>query len=363
MNKLKILMTGASLKQNGGIATVENLILKYVPSHIQIQHITSHDEGSIAHRIIVFGKAVGRLTMALLFQNIDLVHIHLSDGGSVVRKAILTIIASIFGKPVLMHAHGAEFHSTYFKLPKWIQQKLASIFRQCKSFVVLSKAWKDFYSSSLDLNPEKVFILPNPIELPEQIPNRQNVTVVNFVFLGRVGQRKGAFDLIKAFAQLPHNLKDRSRLTLAGDGDLDQGSELVESLNLAEYVTFLGWIDGQQREKLLMSADVLVLPSYNEALPMALLEAMSWEVPVITTPVGGIAELVTSGTNGLLITPGHLQQLSEAMQLLIKDEALRLLLGSAARKTVTAFNVKTYCSYLSDVYVSSLKSNQECNAA
>jgi glycosyltransferase involved in cell wall biosynthesis len=105
---------------------------------------------------------------------------------------------------------------------------------------------------------------------------------------------------------------------------------------------------------MLAKADVFVLPSYNEGLPMALLEAMSWGLPVITTPVGGIPEVVSNTQNGLLVTPGDIQQLSEAMQSLIKEEKLRLSLGSAARISVAPLDVKDYFGSLKSIYHSVL---------
>lgn len=355
--KIQVVMLGASLDQNGGIATLEKLILKHTPTAFDIQHITSHDEGTILHRVKIFGRGLKVLLEKILEGKVDLVHIHLSDGGSALRKAILTLIASLFRKPVIMHAHGAEFHLTYLNLPQWLQRLLSATFRQCICFIVLSKTWKDFYVFNLGLNEKQVFILPNPTELPAQVPSRTNVKKVKLVFFGRIGQRKGAFDLIRAFATLTTELKKCSELILAGDGELVQAQELVESLNLVEYVTFLGWIDAPARDELLAKADVFVLPSYNEGLPMALLEAMGWGLPVLTTPVGGIPELVVSMKNGLLVNPGDLQQLSEALQSLIENEALRLSLGSAARQSVEPFDINTYCERLTEIYHSILATN------
>ncbi|OUL37160.1 glycosyl transferase family 1 [Nostoc sp. T09] len=352
MNQFKILMIGASLKQNGGIATVEKLLIQYIAPNIKIQHITSHDEGSILHRVTVFGKALANLLWSLLSQKIALVHIHLSDGGSLLRKAILVILALVFGKPVLMHAHGAEFHLTYNKLPQWAQQAVSWVFRHCQGFIVLSKTWQDYYVDNLGLNPKQVIVMPNPTELPAQVPNRQNSTKINLVFCGRVGQRKGAFDLIEAFAKLPDSQKQSTQLILAGDGEIAKAQQLAANLNLAEQVTFLGWINSQQRDELLSKADMFILPSYNEGLPMAILEAMGWGLPIIATPVGGIPELVIAKQNGLLVTPGNIQQLSQAMQLLIADENLRLSLGKVARKNVEQFDIRNYCHHLAEIYYS-----------
>ncbi|MBD2447499.1 glycosyltransferase family 4 protein [Nostoc sp. FACHB-152] len=352
MAKINVLMFGASLDQNGGIATVEKLIIKYMISDIKIQHVTSHDEGTINHRIKVFSKSVLILIKKLITEKIDIVHIHLSDGGSVLRKAILTLVSLIFSKPVLMHAHGAEFHVTYAKLPKIAQQALNWVFCRCKGFIVLSNNWQDYYVNNLGLNKKIVIVLPNPTELPEHIPDRRNQAKTKFAFCGRVGQRKGAFDLINAFANLTDDEQRQSQLIIAGDGEIEKAQQLVDELDLKEKVTFLGWINSQQRDDLLSKADVFVLPSYNEGLPMAILEAMGWGLPVIATPVGGIPELVITNQNGLLVSPGNIQQLADAMKLVINNEFLRISLGKVARENVEKFDIKNYCQILANIYSS-----------
>ncbi|MCX7595896.1 MAG: glycosyltransferase, partial [Fischerella sp.] len=98
------------------------------------------------------------------------------------------------------------------------------------------------------------------------------------------------------------------------------------------------------------TANVFVLPSYNEALPLALLEAMAWGLPVITTDVGGISEFVTPDKNGLLVTPGNIQQISAAIQSLIENESLRLCLGNAARESIAPLNVDNFISSLMKIY-------------
>lgn len=354
MTKVKIIMVGSSLEQNGGIASVEKLLVKHAPTEIEIQHITSFDDGSITYKFRLFTKALAKLVWRLLSQQIDIVYLHISERGSLLRKSILALIAFLFHKPVVMHAHGAEFHLNYSQLPQWVQQLVRQIFQKCYGLIVLSNSWKDFYVHNLGLNPQKVFVLPNPTELPVQIPQRQNVNQVTLLFCGRVGQRKGTFDLIEAFANLPAEQKNCAKLIIAGDGDIEQGRKLVENLNLTENITFAGWVNSQQRDKLLAKADVFILPSYNEGLPMAILEAMSWGLPVITTPVGGIPELVVPNENGLLVKPGDIQQLSAAILSLITNEELRLIMGTTARERVMPYDIKNYLHSLLNVYNSVL---------
>lgn len=354
MNQLKVVMLGDSLYHQGGIVTVEKLILDQVPPDVQIQHISTREDGPVVRKLVVFGQAVGDLLWRLLRRKADIVHIHLAERGSAFRKAIVTLVALVFSRPVIMHAHGPEFPSFYANLPQPVKQGLNWVFCRCTRFIVLSESWKDFYVSSLGLKTERVIVLPNPIKLPSQIPHRTNSSKVNLIFLGRIGQRKGTFDLIQAFANLSSNHKACSQLTIAGDGDVEQAHRLVGSLSLTDSVTILNWLDPDQRDALLAKADVFALPSYSEGLPMALLEAMSWGLPVITTPVGGIPELVTQDQNGLLVNPGDVQQLSKAMQVLIEDKSLRFSLGSAARLSVTSLDVTNYRYSLGCIYRSVL---------
>lgn len=348
-------MVGSTLSQQGGVASVENLILRYAPpAEVEIQHISTHEESSVARRVMVFGLGLGKLAYSLMQPQTDLVHIHLTERGSAFRKAIATPLALAFRKPIILHTHGSEFHTFYAKLPPAIQQLMARIFRQSTYFIVLSESWKTFYISNLGLKPEQVVVLPNPVEMPSNVPQRIGCEVVNFIFLGRIGQRKGAFDLIQAFAKISGDRKAKFKLIMAGDGEVEQARQLVESLDLTDRITVLDWIDSQKRNELLAKANVFVLPSYNEGLPMALLEAMSWGLAAIATPVGGIPEVITHTETGLLVNPGNIEQLASAIESLIDNEDLRLSLGNNARARVAALDINNYCSSLTRLYRSAL---------
>lgn len=344
------LILGPSLEQNGGMATVQNLILAHAPSRYTLRHICTHDEGSALHRGIIFFRAITTFWGSLLSRKVDIVHIHVSERGSVLRTVLLTILSFIFNRPVVLHAHGAEFKPFFSKMPGWVQNIISDIFGQCDGFIVLSDFWQNFYISQLGLIPERVFTLPNSVELPTEIPCRQNSIPINLVFCGRVGQRKGTFDLLQAFAGLPPHLKSCAHLIIAGDGKIEQGHLLAGRLGLSDHVTFLGWINPSQRDQMLANANIFILPSYNEGLPLAILEAMAWGIPPITTPVGGIPEVVVPNQNGLLVTPGNVKQLSKAIQYLLEDSELRLKLGKSARATAESLDIKTYTHRLGRIY-------------
>ncbi|MEH1921466.1 MAG: glycosyltransferase family 4 protein [Nostoc sp.] len=351
---LNIILLGPSLLQQGGISNYEKLFLEYAPSEVNICHIITHEEGDIAIKVMVFLKAIWRFVWLLLREEVDIIQLEISQRGSVLRQGIMIFLAWIFHKPIILHAHGSQFHVFYTDLPKWLQNLLSWLFCKCQRLIVLSESWKTFYIENLGLKTEQVVVFYNPVKVPDEVPQRSVSNQVNLLFLGRIGQRKGAFDLIKAFSLLP--LEDQTRLTLimAGDGEVEQAGNLVKTLNLENYIKLPGWIGSRERDILLTQADIFVLPSYNEGLPLSMLEAMAWELPVIVTPVGGIPEIVTQSENGLIVSPGNIEELSNAIKSLIENEALRLSLGTKARTSVFPLDIKNHWVSFLDLYRSVL---------
>lgn len=356
-------MLGPSLKQQGGMATVENLLIHHASKDVEILHIPTHEEGSIVRKFSVFAKAIVRLLGNLLQGDWDIVHLHVSERGSVLRQAILALLAFLFRKPVVMHTHGCEFHTFYDNLFKAGKRWISAIFQRCDSVIALSESWRKYYVSVCHLAAPNVITLYNPVEIPATIPQRMNQVKVRFVFLGRIGQRKGAFDLIWAFAALPLSDRQQAEVTIAGDGEVEKAQELVTQLQLQDAIKLPGWLGKRDRETLLQTSDVFVLPSYSEGLPVALLEAMAWGLPVVTTPVGGISEVVHQQENGFLVEPGDVQQLTAAMKTLIENESLRMAMGHKARQQVLPLGIDAYWSALRSLYQSLLRGDQTPIAA
>ncbi|MBD2677968.1 MULTISPECIES: glycosyltransferase family 4 protein [Nostoc] len=353
-NPIKVIMLGPSLLQQGGISGYEKLFLEDAPPEVKICHIITHEEGSLAKKITVFLNAVWKFLWILLKQEADIVQLQISQRGSILRQAIMILLAWVFRKPIIIHAHGSQFHLFYTGLPKSLQQLLSWIFGKCQRLIVLSESWKRFYIEHLGLKPEQVVVFYNPVKLPVEVPHRSASDKVNLLFLGRIGQRKGAFDLIEAISLLPNEHRTKLSLIMAGDGDVEEARNLVRTLNLEDYIKLPGWIGSDERDILLTQANIFVLPSYNEGLPLAMLEAMAWELPVIVTPVGGIPEIVTDLENGLIVNPGNLEQLSNSLKCLIENESLRFSLGLKARKSVFCLDIKNHWISFIDLYNSIL---------
>lgn len=352
MENLNVVMLGPALRQHGGMATVEKLIMQQLFTGVKVWHIASHDEGSILHRLQVFAWALVQLIWQLLQGRADVVHLHVSERGSVPRKGILALLAFSFRKPVIMHTHGCEFRPFYDQLPQLGKRVVSWLFQHCTYVITLSESWQKYYLASCNLSPKRTLALSNPVEIPEKVPSREGAALVRFVSLGRIGQRKGTFDLIQAFANLAPELRSRSELILAGDGAIEEAIKLVQTLNLESHIKLPGWLTSAECSQLLQQSHVFVLPSYNEGLPMAMLEAMAWGLPVISTPVGGVPEVAIHQKNGFLVSPGDIEQIAESMEALIANEPMRLAMGKCARQQVLPLNAHTYCQNLFSLYCS-----------
>lgn len=354
-NSLNVVMLGPGLEVKGGISRNERLFLQHAPSEVQIKHISTKEDGTVFLKIGVFFQSLAKLVWVLQTEKVDLVHIRGSHRGSAFRQAILTWLVKMCRKPTVLQTHASEFHIFYANLAPWLQKFIAFSFSQGDRFVVLSESWKKFHTTNLDLDPEKVKVMYNPVLVPPEVPVRNASVPIRIVFLGNIGKRKGAFDLIQAFASLPEQEKDNSLLIMAGDGEVKAAKELVNSLGLSERIIFPGWIGTKERDLLLGKADIFVLPSYNEGLPLSMLEAMAWQLPVVVTPVGGIAEVVDDGESGLLVEPGNVQQLSEAIKSLIKDEDLRLKIATKGRERMKSLDINNYWLSFLEIYYSVVK--------
>ena len=197
--------------------------------------------------------------------------------------------------------------------------------------LVLGESWRRFV---VQIAPaSRLMVLPNSVRVPNTQASHVERETIDLLFLGIVGHRKGVYDLLEAFA-IAHSHCPTLRLTVAGNGEVERAIKAAALLGISEYVTFPGWLDGQAKNRLLQSSDIYVLPSHNEGLPISIIEAMAWGLPIVSTDVGAIAELVRHGVDGIIVSPGDTGPLSHALVQLAKSRELRLRMGKSGRQRV-----------------------------
>jgi glycosyltransferase involved in cell wall biosynthesis len=315
--------------------------------------VPTHAEGSLLKKLACAARAYVRVAVLAGGGKISLLHCHVSMYGSFWRKSLFAMIGRFFGVDVLLHLHGSDMREFYDALPTFAKRMVVRQLTAATAVLVLSESWRTYIRS---LAPEaRIVVLPNYVELPGLATRDAQDSRIEVLFLGIIGERKGIYDLLTAFAAA---LRRRPELYLriGGNGDVEAAKRFASGLGLGldKHVEFVGWVSGDEKLRLLRIADIFVLPSYNEGLPVSVLEAMSWSVPVITTPVGGIPELVKHGINGLLVPPGDVKRLEDAMLTLAGDDAMRWKIGRAGRKSIEeSFSRNSVLPVLESLYAES----------
>jgi glycosyltransferase involved in cell wall biosynthesis len=343
-------MLGPSLGVQGGVSAVERLILESQLPDVSIRLLPTTFQVNNLWKAVLFVPAFWRLAGVLLTQRVDLVHIHFSIRGSMWRKAFCAGLAKRFRKPVLMHAHAGGFHEYLESLPRWQRRWFVRVLQRSDGLIALSEAWSRFYIDEVGVDKDRVYVLPNPVALPNEVPDRSNRSVTTIVFLGRMDENKGPVRILEAVARFSDIMKAKIRIHMAGDGEVDNVRRAAARLGLEKQTEIEDWVTPERRDEILARGDLFVLPSRAEGMPMSLLEALAWGLPVVTTPVGGIPAVVQNGREGFLVEPDDIESLSAAIATLVEDESLRLQMGAQARESAKRFDRSVYGKRLAEIY-------------
>ncbi|MBS9533515.1 glycosyltransferase family 4 protein [Mycobacterium sp. M1] len=351
-NRLRVLVVGpapAGAASRGGMATVITLMAAHPSPRLHITVVPTYTEGSIWQRLRLSIPGMLRAAGLVLSGHIDLLHVHLAHGGSVIRKSLPLCAARLAGVPAVVHGHSYDFGGWFDSLPA-TAQRIVRLMLPADHLVVLGQRHIEEYASRLRVPSERISVLHNAVRIPDVPLYQADVERVHVVALGRLGGRKGSYDLVDAVAGLPENVRNRLRVTLAGDGEVDEVRAAVAAASLGETIHVAGWLGPEARDELLSSAHVFALPSFDEGLPMALLEAMAAGLAPVVTLVGSIGEAVTDRVNGLTVAPGHPEQIGEALGVLVADQDLRARLAEKARSRATDFGVEAWYQRLEQLW-------------
>ena len=226
--------------------------------------------------------------------------------------------------------------------PGWLRRVFRLSVSQADRVVVLGSSWEDFLCRDVGISRNKVTIIPNAVPMPAAAREVTPGQRCRLLFLGRLAERKGADRFIQALHAIEPDKLDYDAV-MAGDGEIEIYRGMAEALGVNDRVQFTGWLDREAVATLMRTADVLVLPSLNEGLPMAILEGMAYGLAVVATPVGAIGDVIRDGETGLLVPPGDAPALAAALRRVITDPGLRGRLGREARRLAQAeFDVAAY---------------------
>lgn len=341
---MKICMIIPNEEVKGGIATVVNGYKKRgFQEKYRITYVESYCDGSKGKKIKKAVKSYLEYSKILCTDKPELIHIHSSFGGSFYRKLPFILLSRLFGVKIINHIHGAEFDKFYENAGAKKRQLVKKVYSLCDALIALSDEWKERLGTMIE--EEKIYVIENYCEIPGQEGKKKK----QILFLGELSHRKGCYDLAQIYRKIIEET-GRIPLIVAGDGEMEKVKATFQSFE-KEDVTFPGWVRGEEKEKLLSESEYFLFPSYNEGMPMAVLEAMAHGMAIVTTNVGGIPKLIEDGKEGFLCDPGDVNELGKKMSLLIQDTVLREeCKNSCKRKAIENYSINSHMARMEEVY-------------
>jgi glycosyltransferase involved in cell wall biosynthesis len=244
------------------------------------------------------------------------------------RDTVLILLLRLKGRQVVAHVHGPNLPPGRRPIGRTILLRLVGLLSsQC---VALSPRSMEMLAAC----GARTTWIPNPIRLsPQGEPKRNRSQALHLLLVGTYSSEKGCLELVEALACAREAGVD-ARLTIVGRdgrrGDEQVLRDRVSVLGVSEVVTLAGPVARDKLPAYYEAADVIALPSRAEGVPMALLEGMSFGLPVLASHVGGIPDVVEDGSSGFLVAPGDVKSLTDRV-VALADPRVRDELGKAAR--------------------------------
>lgn len=221
------------------------------------------------------------------------------------------------------------------KQPHYYTYKLSyKVFQQTvakrASHVIVYHTKLKNYLTNLSIDPNKISVIPNGVDIDLFMMNKKERSENCLIFVGFLTKRKGVNYLLEAVSKIGN-----IRLIIVGDGPEKKSLKLLaNALNISENVTFVGSIGHHELSNYYSQASIFILPSFSEAFPQVVLQAMSCGLATIATNISGLPEVITAGYNGFLVEPANVEQLREKIRILAHNPNLSKQIGKNARKIV-----------------------------
>lgn len=316
---MNVLMVGVGPERLGGMWTVAQCYLENEDfcDKTGLAYIPTSTNGSILKRSLFMLCGYWKIWKHLRRVKPSVVHIHMAEKGSTFRKGFVAKMAKKHGCKVVIQMHAGPFMAWYETLEPKKQNKVEEILSYADKFFVLGDYWKEQMARLV--NPNKMDVLYNGIPIPES--NAYSLQSKDLVFFGVFKKEKGIYDLIDAMALVDSCLDKDIKLKLCGKDLEGNIHAYIAEKGLTDRIQLMGWCGAAERDEILRHAAIDILPSYFEGLSMTVIEAMAYGVPMLTTNISTMGELLGDGIRR--VEPGDVQALADTILQLMNDPSLR----------------------------------------
>lgn len=341
----KVLFVGPHYGLRGGMASV---LMVYSKNIVPFHFLSTYYKKNPLLCLLYFAKAVAKFLWILISnREIQLIHIHTASRGSFTRKSVIVLLSKAFGKKVVLHIHGGEF-KTYYNNAGILKGYIRYILNTADELICLSDEWKVYFDSLTA--KQKSIIVNNPVSIPVNVPLKTTAWPVSVLFLNHIDPKKGIVDLTSFFKENKSWLEGSFKLVIAGAGESEKLLQYISDNQLSGLIEYKGWVSGKDKDDLIEASDVFILPSYNEGLPVSILEAMAYSKAVIATNVGGIPRIVKPRENGWLTAPADIDALAEIFKEIKGDKDILARYGQRSFEIAGDYAPAKVNEKLSSIY-------------
>jgi glycosyltransferase involved in cell wall biosynthesis len=339
----KVLVVGSAEKSRGGVASVIRLMKKMpVWQEDGCYWLGTQIQRNYAWKL---WYAVEANVLALfIIWRYDIVHFHtVPDRQSLIIQLPIFLLARLGRKRIIMHIHmGNQLKDhTQNRLFKWCLHRADLI-------ILLAKKWQTLFQEQYADIKTPTTVLYNACEEVPEIPfeEKENIIIMAALF----NDNKAPDLLLKAWQQIGSHYPDWKILML-GNGEVERFRKMAAEMGLADSVTFTGYVTGKEKENIFRRASICCVCSYEEGFPLVVLESWAYGICVITTPVGGLPEVLEDDRNALVFDFGDWQQLANHLDRLISNTELRRSMAEYAHQSVTdRFSPESFNAQLKGIY-------------
>ena len=343
-NKKKVVFVGAfkNLTRDGGTGgqtyACQSLVNSELSETIDWQKIDSTMESfpppNIARRMFLGAKRFIKFDRTINRDKTQDVFIMASAGLSFVEKGTMALWAKWKGHYVAFGPRSGLLLDNY-ENSSLMRRFIPLVLNKCDVVVCQGDSWQRLFREQFGVDQSDLIVIPNWIDIEKYREIREkrkkrksNDNKVRFLFMGRLVIYKGIFDLIEAVASQKENLVDAEFVICGKGSGFEEAKELATRLGVSSYFDFRGWVVGDEKTKMFVEADVLVLPSHREGMPNIVIEAMGSGIPVIATDVGGVSDVVKDSSMGIVLPSKEPKVLGQALVSLYRDKNKRDTMGA-----------------------------------
>lgn len=342
MKRLKVMMVGSAEKSKGGVtSSIKLLKQSSIWEKYQCTWIGTQIQGSKWLKAIYCIKAYSKAIFTIW--KYDIIHFHTVPNISLVVQLPIYLLALLERKKIILHLHvGNQIEDN----------KENALFLFCikhsNQVLVLAKIWETRFKTLFPANKVKVDYLYNSYVPVKAIDYTKRTKTI--IFAAHLNANKAYDVLLKGFKEVSNKHPDW-KLIVMGDGEVKKACELAHKLGISSQVEFTGYIVGQTKQKVFQEASICCMCSYQEGLPMVIIEAWAYGIPVITTPVGGLPDVLEEGKNALVFNFGDHKKMAMQMIKLIESPDQREAMSKYAQVfAANTFSAKSNSEKLDKIY-------------